>query len=465
MARRRYQKTGHLYFRGGKWWVSFRPAHRRKGVDCKVTREVGTANALYVPRKDERGATVGWDRQGAVTHRGGLNYRQAQQVAWDQHLSKLHEQTLRPTSGEPVSAFWSRVYIPSLELREIRRNTLDQYASLWEQWISPAIGSLALRDVTRQDAQQLLAAAKAEGKSPATVHHIRKVGSALFNLAIDEDAIQRNPFSRVSLPTVRAVRERYAVTMEQAWRIVLAVPEFYRPPVLFAFLTGMNVAEIAGLRWEHVLKDRIQIREQWSRNRRGPCKTGARERELPITDRMREVLYGIPQRGGSVFAGGLSRLDTEDGGLEPGGGTVALARRSSKVSDSKAPTIARGGETTAPRRPDLPVFPAPMSGYRVVPIDAHNIQRRHLSPAGAALGLDSFGWHLCRHSVATWLDELEIRESVRQAILGHASKSMTARYTHASLDRLRDALERLHERFYAARPARAAVIEMGRRTG
>jgi len=235
------------------------------------------------------------------------------------------------------------------------------------------------------------------------VRAVRKVGSAVFSRAIAlEYFIGLNPFQRVDIPRGEPVRERYALTPEQA-RGVLEhelwgrSPDVYRLAVRLGLLTGMNAAELVGLKREHVTPDCIQVRGQYYRGTWGGTKTANRRRDIPVTGAMRGVL-------GKLGFGGASCGDpVKAGWLE------------------------------------MPVFQSRAG----TPISEHNVQRRYLKPIGDALGLSSFGWHILRHTFSSWCEDVGMLESDRQYLMGHAPATMTARYTHEDRRRMVTGLERV----------------------
>jgi site-specific recombinase XerC len=94
-------------------------------------------------------------------------------------------------------------------------------------------------------------------------------------------------------------------------------------------------------------------------------------------------------------------------------------------------------EADAGAADDLPIFRASTGA----PLDAHNIARRYLKPAGTAIGAPWLHWHALRHSAASLAD---LRPEARQRFLGHASAASTARYTHPDLEETRTGLETIN---------------------
>ena len=67
-----------------------------------------------------------------------------------------------------------------------------------------------------------------------------------------------------------------------------------------------------------------------------------------------------------------------------------------------------------------------------------------LNAALRACGLESAGFHICRHSFATRCVELGFDTKTLSEILGHASVSITMnRYVHPSMEFKRENMKRL----------------------
>jgi integrase len=91
--------------------------------------------------------------------------------------------------------------------------------------------------------------------------------------------------------------------------------------------------------------------------------------------------------------------------------------------------------------PEAPVF-ASSSGK---PVDAHNIFNRILKPIGAKLGMPWLGWHVFRHTHASWVRQEAMAPADQMAMLGHTDMRMTMQYGEEDLERRRKVIERIGE--------------------
>ena len=141
----------------------------------------------------------------------------------------------------------------------------------------------------------------------------------------------------------------------------------------------------------------IAVRAQWYRGEYGSVKAKSRRRNLPIPMALRGVLASMKER--KKFAG-----------------------------------------------PDDPVFAARTGN----PVDEHNIARRHLKPAGKAMGMPWLSWHCFRRTHTTLANELGMAFTDRMAMMGHSEARMTALYTADDLQRRRTVLDQMAERLLPA---------------
>lgn len=126
-------------------------------------------------------------------------------------------------------------------------------------------------------------------RAPASVHAELALLRRMLNVAVREGWLVANPFNMGEALISAAIecrRERVCSQEEEA-RLLAACSgprEHLRPIIICALDTGMRRGELLGLRWKDVdlVRGRILVRSFNS-------KTG-RERELGMTDRMRDEL-------------------------------------------------------------------------------------------------------------------------------------------------------------------------------
>lgn len=122
----------------------------------------------------------------------------------------------------------------------------------------PYLDGLRLYDLTPEHIRRIVAAADNAGYSPQTVKHIKNVCFAIVAHAQKEGCFHGpNPASLVKLPKVTRSTSP-ALSIEQVKTILNLLQYPHREAALFAFTTGLNLADICDLRWKHVNLDDVE---------------------------------------------------------------------------------------------------------------------------------------------------------------------------------------------------------------
>ena len=401
MARRRFQQKGNLYQQSGWWKLRWR--EDQINSTGKVKR--GWSPSVTV------GPAAGNPNMKPMTE------KEARREAWTRYLSKLDQNVTTPQAVVTFDDFVKLKFRPEhIELR-LRRSTRKFVDNILKNHISPALGSMRLREIRKDQVQQLVSSAIGKGLSIQTAKHIKNIVSAVFRHAIESEWISTaNPATNVRLPQMeRTVAP--ALSFQQVSNLLAILESPQREMVMFAVLTGLNIAEILGVYWQAVnLSDKavfsngevlppwtVAVRQQWYRGALSPTKAKNRVRNVPIPVALRPVL-------------------------------IEMSRREKWSGPTDPVFVARTGK----------------------PADEHNIMRRHIKPAAEQLGMN-VSWHVFRRTFSTLSDQVEMTAGQRQALMGHASILMTARYTQTGTEEVRSALDKLGEKVVKTVPEQELI--------
>jgi integrase len=224
-------------------------------------------------------------------------------------------------------------------------------------------------------------------RAPSTVNRELELLSKVFSLAIDQGLTIPNPCRKVKHFREDNERNRYLSDQEEARLLsVLIGPRAeLRAVVILAIHTGMRRGELLNLRWANVDFERGLIHVMNSQ--REKTKSG-HSRSIPMNRISRRALLG---------------LHCETGHTE---------------------YVFFNEKTNKPRN-DL------KNGFRTACVLA---------------GLDDFRFHDLRHTAATRLADAGTNPREIMAILGHRCIQTSVRYTHATDEGLRRAVESLAQR-------------------
>src|SRR3954447_659958 len=131
---------------------------------------------------------------------------------------------------------------------------------------------------------------------------------ALFNRAITDEELTRNPFKGLSRKT-RGRKDKVPLSdaeldrlCEYALRLHGSYGLMMRALILFAAYSGMRPGELFALRWSDfdLAAMRIHVRRRYYKGRLGPPKNG-QERTIVLTPQARAVLDAFPRKGELIF--------------------------------------------------------------------------------------------------------------------------------------------------------------------
>ena len=134
---------------------------------------------------------------------------------------------------------------------DLRRSTFGRLEGVVRLHIVPNLGSIAIGDLTRFDAQ-LWASKLTATQSPGSVRKIVNVLSVGLQVAVDDGRIPANPASRLKMPRQSQRRKKF-LTHQQVAELAATVDakpagEGYGLFVLVLAYTGLRWGELAGPR-------------------------------------------------------------------------------------------------------------------------------------------------------------------------------------------------------------------------
>lgn len=156
-----------------------------------------------------------------------------------------------------------------------KATTITNYTSYYSTYIqNNAIGKKAITKVSKADCQVIFNEMMESGLKHATMANLKSCLNCIFECAIDDDIIVKNPVKNIRLPQTEK-KKREAVPQEQISLFMDYVKESYRfsfayPAFLVLFNTGFRIGELAALTWDDIdfQKDTISITKTLNRYRK-----------------------------------------------------------------------------------------------------------------------------------------------------------------------------------------------------
>ncbi|MCD2099628.1 site-specific integrase [Rhodococcus qingshengii] len=337
---------------------------------------------------------------------------------------------LDPHSDQVTVATWCQHWLKELAPRSVRPNTLANYRSDVNNYISPTIGKVKLQDLKPHHVREVVTAVTESGRSTGTALNVYRTLSIALGSAVNEEMLLRNPCERVKPPKVTR-NERGALSVEQAQTLLSTAIESDDPMATrwaAALMLGARQGELLGLQW-----DRVDLAKR--------------------TVDLEYALDRLPQKhgcGGTCGAKRVSGCPKVQFDVEswfeyiPLYKNLALvdpkserSRRVVPIPEPLAVMLEEYRESAVPNRHGL-VWATPGGE----PIDP-GADLRAWKAAVKRAGLPPAVLHEARHSTASLLLQSGVQAEVITKILGHSSILVSLGYAHSSVDLARSALSNL----------------------
>ena len=186
---------------------------------------------------------------------------------------------------------WARVCLETYSKVSVRESTYVSYLSIIEHHLKP-LGDYKLSEVTNAMVQEHLQRearqpGNEEGLGEKSLTNVKAFLSLIFNQALRNGYILRNPVTGVKIPKA-GKKETIALSVEQQHALLNAARAYPRPimfAVVFACYTGCRKGEVMGLQWKDVDFEEgvIHISKQLHRST-SIIDSGERKSELKVSE-------------------------------------------------------------------------------------------------------------------------------------------------------------------------------------
>ncbi|WP_094604741.1 Tyrosine recombinase XerC [Sporomusa silvacetica DSM 10669] len=216
--------------------------------------------------------------------------------AWQKEL----DAGINTNSAKMTYEAWLRIWLDTYKKGSIEQTTLDNYQQYVTLHIIPGLGSMKLKDLTRQNIQVFIND-MSEKLSSGSVVLIRAIISNSLKIAVEDDILLKNPATGIKIlkRRVEQTTEIKPFSVEELKTIfsILGNGKYYNIAYVAAF-TGMRRGEVLGLRWTDIdfsakiIRVRQQIKYIHSKKEliAGRLKTENAYREIPLDDKVIAVL-------------------------------------------------------------------------------------------------------------------------------------------------------------------------------
>ena len=279
-------------------------------------------------------------------------------------------------------------------------------------------GAMKISHIKTSDAKLFLIKLQSNGKGYSTVKTVRGILRPAFQMAVDDDILNKNPFGfQLAGVVVNDSVTREAISRENMRRFLKFVHDDncyckYYEAVYILFHTGLRISEFCGLTLSDIdLKNKIlNIDHQLQRTsdstyRIESTKTKAGTRKLPLTDDVAECFRAIiedrePPKRERIIDGYTGFLYYDTNGM---------------------PLVAMHWEHR---------FKHMVKRYNEI----YRLQMPSITP------------HICRHTYCSNMAKSGMNPKTLQYLMGHSDIGVTLNtYTHLGLEDAQDELGRIAE--------------------
>jgi len=216
-----------------------------------------------------------------------------------------------PDAGRVLFGNFARDWIE--ERPNLRPKTIQLYLYLLRSHLAPAFSARAMADIREPDVRRWRKKLLDAQVSAVTVAKAYRLLKAIFNTAVDDGLIRRNP-CRIKGAGQEKSPERPVLTVPQVYALADAVPDRYRALVLLTVFGSLRWGELAALRRSDIdfQARTVRISRQLSEQRGGgftfgPPKSEAGKRIVVVPDavmpalRQHTIAFPAPGDEGLVF--------------------------------------------------------------------------------------------------------------------------------------------------------------------
>ncbi len=147
---------------------------------------------------------------------------------------------------------WIYEWLDTQKRTHIKASTYANYRNKLEYHVISVIGDKKLTEVEKDDIQRLVNHGMSNQLSDNSIRTLYRIVHSLFQSAVENGYLDKNPCNGVCLPKVRHQNRRALTREEQTLLEEKARCSKGNEAVIIALYTGLRIGEISALTWEEV---------------------------------------------------------------------------------------------------------------------------------------------------------------------------------------------------------------------
>lgn len=351
-------------------------------------------------------------------------------------LAKLEEENRVITQSNVTLSKWFDKWLEVYKNNAVRIGTKTGYILVFEKHIKPFLGYYNLGEIKTSDVRRLINKLEADGLGYATQSRVKVMLTDMFDKAIMDDLIVKNPAKGIRIIRKDHFERRVFSKEEQITFFECSKGTYFDNLFVVAVNTGMRIGEICALTWDDIdlkakriiVNKTLSYRKLEGDEKRtfhiGPPKTTTSNREIPISSACEKALK------------------------------KQFILRNNIMSRPKAKPLKGFEDVLFVSRNGWPLCDQTVIDAMDKIVNEINYSRdegekfQRVSP------------HCFRHTFATRCFEAGIPPKTVQVLLGHATLDMTMNlYTHVLEDKKEEALVALNDYYFDIEQQKEINIE------
>ena len=218
-----------------------------KGRNLRTGEYYDSKNKRYMFRKmiDGERVTI------TASDLAGLRAQENELLCRIDKGNKLNTRNARMTLNAYFD-FWMDTFAKSGR----KATTCTNYKSYYNTYIKNTIGKKQIAKITKADCQRIINEMIESGKKHSTMSNLKSCLNMVFECALDDDIIIKNPAKNLQIPQTES-KKRTAIEQKQidAFMDYVKGSERYSysyPAFIVLFNLGVRIGEMAALTWDDV---------------------------------------------------------------------------------------------------------------------------------------------------------------------------------------------------------------------
>lgn len=178
-------------------------------------------------------------------------------------MKKERVQTMNMESNNALTLNeWFEIWYWDYKSIIVKKSTLQIYHSIYQNQIAPILGNCSLPQIKAYHIQKLYNHILGQNLSSKYLHDIHNLLHNMFDAAISNDIILKNPCMGVIMPSISQKERRVLSVKEQ--QLLLNITQQskwkqYEPIIRILLGTGMRIGELFALTWQDIDFQQHQI--------------------------------------------------------------------------------------------------------------------------------------------------------------------------------------------------------------